>query len=127
DLYNSILTYHYDRSALPANTRILEPRHASNYVSSEPTTRCESFFSSYEDLVNINEKLFRTNDQFDVIIRIGNDIDFDDFYAHSLILCARSSYFNTAFSNINQNENPFIFPIQDTSKVVFDVIFRYLF
>ncbi|CAG8802454.1 3566_t:CDS:1, partial [Racocetra fulgida] len=88
DLFNSILIYYLDPSSLPANTRILEPRYASNYVSSEPTTRCEPFFSSYEDLVNINGRLFRTNDQFDVIICVSNDIGFKDFYAHSLILCA---------------------------------------
>ncbi|CAG8751447.1 25073_t:CDS:2, partial [Racocetra persica] len=126
DLFNSILTYHLDPSSLLTNTRFLEPRYASNYVSSEPTIRCESFFSSYEDLVNINETLFTTNDH-DIIIRVSNDIGFKDFYAHSLILCARSSYFKTAFSNINQDEKPFIFPIQDISTVVFEVIFRYLY
>ncbi|CAG8597174.1 2022_t:CDS:2, partial [Cetraspora pellucida] len=133
DLFNSILSYHFDSSSLPANTRLQPPRFAPESASSEQMEiECESFFSSYEDLVNINKSLFQTNDQYDVIIRVSKDIvsenfSFKDFYAHSLILCARSSYFKMAFSKVKEDSSPFIFPIHDISTVVFEVILRYLY
>ncbi|CAG8795107.1 12071_t:CDS:2, partial [Dentiscutata erythropus] len=76
-------------------------------------------------LVNINKRLLQINEQYDVIIRVSKDIDFKNIYAHSQILCARSSYFKTALSNIKKDEKderPFIFPIQDISTIVFEVI-----
>ncbi|CAG8603936.1 5444_t:CDS:2 [Dentiscutata erythropus] len=126
-LYNSILTYYLNPSSLPVETvnLNLRPRYASEYVSSEP--KYEAFFSSYEDLVNINKSLIQINEQCDIIIRVSKDTDFKEFYAHSLILCARSSYFKAALSNIKKDESPFIYPIQDISTIVFEVILRYLY
>ena len=37
-------------------------------------------------------------DDFDVIIRIGEDQNVKEFYAHSVILRARSPYFKSALS-----------------------------
>ncbi|CAG8578392.1 12468_t:CDS:2, partial [Cetraspora pellucida] len=133
DLFDSILSYHLDPNSLSANARMKPPRFAPKFVSFEKMEiECESFFSSYEDLVNINKRLFQTNDQYDVIIRVSKDIvsknfSFKDFYAHSLILCARSSYFKMALSKVKEDSSPFIFPIQDISTVVFKVILRYLY
>ncbi|CAG8671516.1 15512_t:CDS:2, partial [Cetraspora pellucida] len=132
DLFNRVLSYYLDPSSLPANT-LQPPRFAPGSTSSKQMEiECESFFSSYEDLVNINKRLLQTNDQYDVIIRVSKDIvsenfSFKDFYAHSLILCERSSYFKMALSKVKEDSSPFIFPIQDISTVVFKVILRYLY
>ncbi|CAG8728272.1 43001_t:CDS:2, partial [Gigaspora margarita] len=99
DLFDSVLSYHLD----PKNSQPTDSRHLiSRDALSEPkiikkATKYESFFSSYDDLVNNYKRLFQINDQYDVIIRV------------------------------NENKNPFIFTIENISTTVVEVILRYLY
>ncbi|RIA85893.1 hypothetical protein C1645_830121 [Glomus cerebriforme] len=51
------------------------------------------------DLSNDYEKLFETELGYDVIIYAGEEQDVKEIHVHSNILCIRSKYFRTAFSN----------------------------
>ncbi|CAG8793452.1 28168_t:CDS:2, partial [Racocetra persica] len=129
DLFNSILSYNLDSRSLPVSTKLLPSRTAPSPFKPKITkkaTKSESSFSSYEELVDMNKKLFQMKDYYDVIVRVGEGCNFKDFYAHSLILCARSSYFETAFSNKDDN-NPFIFTIPNIHADIFEIILRYLY
>ena len=44
-------------------------------------------------------QLLITRDNYDVIIQAGEGQNMKEFFAHSLILSARSTYFKTALSN----------------------------
>ena len=50
-------------------------------------------------------------DDFNVIIRVGENQNMKEFYAHSVILRARSSYFKRAFSTdwITKKNNMIVF------------------
>jgi hypothetical protein len=50
-------------------------------------------------LSNDYEKLFETELGYDVIIYAGEEPNVKEIHAHSNILCVRSQYFRTAFSN----------------------------
>ncbi|KAF0550179.1 BTB-domain-containing protein [Gigaspora margarita] len=128
DLFDSVLSYHLDpKNSQPTDSRLLIPRDAlSEPKIIKKATKYESFFSSHDDLVNNYKRLFQINDQYDVIIRVNESIGFKDFYAHSLILRTRSSYFETICSN-NEDKNPFIFTIENISTTVVEVILRYLY
>ncbi|CAB4377013.1 unnamed protein product [Rhizophagus irregularis] len=51
------------------------------------------------ELSNDYENLFETEIGYDVIIYSGEEPNFKEIHAHSSILCIRSRYFRTAFSN----------------------------
>ncbi|CAG8678186.1 484_t:CDS:2, partial [Dentiscutata heterogama] len=96
DLFNNILNYQHDPNSVPTKAGVLKSRklfynlfkNESNYV----------LFSSYDDLVNINKRLFEIKDQYDVIIRVGEG-----------------------------NKDPFIFTVENISATIFEVILRYLY
>jgi hypothetical protein len=51
------------------------------------------------ELSNDYEKLFEKEIGYDVIIYAGEEPNVKEIHAYSNILCIRSQYFNTAFSN----------------------------
>src|ERR1043165_7806470 len=51
------------------------------------------------ELSNDYEKLFKTELGYDVVILAGEEPNVKEIHAHSNILCIRSQYFNSAFSN----------------------------
>ena len=51
------------------------------------------------ELSNDYEKLFETEIGYDVIIYAGEEPNVKEIHAHSNILCIRSQYFHSAFSN----------------------------
>ena len=53
----------------------------------------------WAELSSDYEKLFETEIGYDVIIYVGEEPNVKEFHAHSNILCIRSQYFRTAFSN----------------------------
>ena len=53
----------------------------------------------WAELSNDYEKLFETEIGYDVIIYAGEEPNVKEIHAHSNILCIRSKYFRTAFSN----------------------------
>ena len=53
----------------------------------------------WAELSNDYEKLFEKEIGYDVVIYAGEEPNVKEIHAHSNILCARSQYFHTAFSN----------------------------
>ncbi|CAG8530979.1 14171_t:CDS:2, partial [Racocetra persica] len=53
----------------------------------------------FEDLSKDLLHVFEDENDYDIIIQAGNESDFTDFKAHSLILRARSRYFKSALSD----------------------------
>ena len=56
----------------------------------------ESFLLS--DFLQDIEQLFSTGNNYDLIIQAGEGQNMKEFFVHSLILSARSTYFKTALS-----------------------------
>ncbi|RGB40477.1 hypothetical protein C1646_687605 [Rhizophagus diaphanus] len=81
------------------------------------------------ELSNDYEKLFETEIGYDVIIYAGEEQNIKEIHAHSNILCARSQYFRTAFSNewAKKEDGKFILRKQNISPHLFDIILRFLY
>ncbi|RGB39405.1 hypothetical protein C1646_664663 [Rhizophagus diaphanus] len=81
----------------------------------------------WEELSNDYEKLFETEIGYDVIIYAGDDQNVEEIHAHSNILCARSQYFRTAFSNewAEKKDGKFIFRKSNISPQLFNIILRF--
>ena len=80
----------------------------------------------WEELSNDYEKLFETELGYDVIIYAGEEPNIKEIHAHSNILCIRSQYFRSAFSNewAEKKDGKFIFRKHNISPHLFDIILR---
>ena len=72
------------------------------------------------------EKLLEDDKGYDVIIYASENENVKAIHAHSIILCTRSPYFRTAFSNewAEKKEGKFIFKKPNISPQTFDIILR---
>jgi hypothetical protein len=79
-----------------------------------------------EELSSDYEKLFETGIGYDVIIYAGEEPNIEEFHAHSNILCIRSQYFRSAFSNewVQKKDGKFIFKKPNITPYLFNIIFR---
>ncbi|RIA81397.1 hypothetical protein C1645_744552 [Glomus cerebriforme] len=75
------------------------------------------------------KKLFETELGYDVIIYAGEEPNVKEIHAHSNILCIRSQYFRTAFSNewAEKENGKFILKKQNISPQLFDIILRFIY
>ncbi|GBB84974.1 hypothetical protein RclHR1_11570003 [Rhizophagus clarus] len=75
----------------------------------------------WAELSNDYEKLFETGIGYDVIIHVGEGQNVKEIHAHSNILCARSQYFRTSFSNewAEKRDGKFIFRKPNISPQLF--------
>ncbi|GBC01815.1 hypothetical protein RclHR1_04340012 [Rhizophagus clarus] len=75
------------------------------------------------------EKIFESEIGYDVIIYVGEDQNIKEFHVHSNILCARSQYFHSAFSNewAEKKDGKFIFKKPNISPQLFDIILRFIY
>src|SRR5437667_4770734 len=80
----------------------------------------------WAELSNDYEKLFETEIGYDVIIYAGEEPNVKEIHAHSNILCIRSKYFRTAFSNewAEKKDGKFILRKPNISSHLFDIILR---
>ncbi|GBB83917.1 hypothetical protein RclHR1_10580005 [Rhizophagus clarus] len=81
------------------------------------------------ELSNDYEKLFETEIGYDVIIYAGEEQNVKEFHAHSNILCIRSQYFRSAFSNewAEKIEGKFILRKPNISPHLFNIILRFIY
>ncbi|CAB4404492.1 unnamed protein product [Rhizophagus irregularis] len=81
------------------------------------------------ELSNDYEKLFETEIGYDVIIYAGEEPNVKEIHAHSSILCIRSKYFRTAFSNewAEKNDGKFILRKPNISPHLFNIILRFIY
>ncbi|EXX69233.1 hypothetical protein RirG_097990 [Rhizophagus irregularis DAOM 197198w] len=86
-------------------------------------------YEYYQEVVDDFEKLLTTEIGYDVIIYAGENESMKELYAHSNILCTRSQYFRTAFSNkwAEKNDGKFIFKKPNVSPEFFKVILRFIY
>ncbi|CAB4393421.1 unnamed protein product [Rhizophagus irregularis] len=79
-----------------------------------------------QEVVNDLEKLLTTEKGYDVIIYAGENENIRELHAHSDILCTRSQYFSTAFSNelAEKKNGKFIFKKPNLSPQLFKIILR---
>ena len=72
------------------------------------------------------EKLFEKEIGYDIIIYAEDEPNVKEIHAHSNILCIRSQYFHTTFSNewAEKKDGKFIFRKQNISPHLFDIILR---
>ncbi|PKC04284.1 hypothetical protein RhiirA5_422471 [Rhizophagus irregularis] len=75
------------------------------------------------------EKLFETEIGYDVIIHAGEGQNSKEIHAHSNILCIRSQYFRSAFSNewAKKRDGKFIFKKPNISPQLFNIILRFIY
>ena len=80
----------------------------------------------YQEVINDFEKLLTTEIGHDVIIYAGENENIKEFHAHSGILCTRSQYFYSAFSNewAEKKDGKFIFKKPNVSPQIFKIILR---
>ena len=80
----------------------------------------------WAELSNDYEKLFEEEIEYDVIIYAGDEPNVKEIHAHSNILCIRSQYFRSAFSNewAEKKGGKFIFRKPNISPHLFNIILR---
>ncbi|RIA91871.1 hypothetical protein C1645_875137 [Glomus cerebriforme] len=86
----------------------------------------ENFLS---DLSKDLGHLFSTGDNYDLIIQAGEGQNMKEFFAHSLILSARSTYFKTALSKewAKKENGIIIFKKPNISPETIEIILKYLY
>ncbi len=79
-----------------------------------------------EELSNDYENLYKTKIGYDVIIHVGEGLNSKEIHAHSNILCIRSEYFRSAFSNewAEKSNGKFILKKSNIPINLFDIILR---
>jgi len=78
-------------------------------------------------VLNNFENLFKSKKNYDVIIQVSDDENNQkEVYAHSVILCCQSNYFDTTFStNLIEKENgKYIFKKPNISQHILEIILR---
>ena len=80
----------------------------------------------WAELSSDYEKLFEKEIGYDVIIYAGEEHNVKEIHAHSNILCVRSKYFRTEFSNewAEKKDGKFILRKPNISSHLFDIILR---
>ncbi|RIA94911.1 hypothetical protein C1645_817407 [Glomus cerebriforme] len=83
----------------------------------------------WAELSSDYEKLLETEIGYDVIIYAGEEPNIKEIHAHSNILCIRSQYFRTAFSNewAEKKDGKFIFRKPNISPQLFNIILRFIY
>ena len=78
------------------------------------------------DLSSDYEKLFETEIGYDVIIFAGEEPNVKEIHAHSNILCIRSQYFRSAFSNewAEKKDGKFILKKPNIAPQLLNIILR---
>ncbi|CAB5352253.1 uncharacterized protein OCT59_003203 [Rhizophagus irregularis] len=81
--------------------------------------------NSSQDLI----KLLESKRNYDFIINIDKEDNKREFYAHSIILEVRSSYFEDVLSNglVRKENNIFIVDFPDISVNAFKILIRYIY
>ncbi|RIA97525.1 hypothetical protein C1645_813933 [Glomus cerebriforme] len=74
-------------------------------------------------------QLLKTEKDYNVIIHIGEEPNFKEFHAHSVILYFRSEYFNKTLSteNIEKKDGKYLIKLPNISPKAFDDILKYLY
>ncbi|EXX78586.1 hypothetical protein GLOIN_2v1868612 [Rhizophagus irregularis DAOM 181602=DAOM 197198] len=75
------------------------------------------------------KNLFESEFGYDVIIYAGEEPNIKEIHAHSNILCIRSQYFRSAFSNewAEKKDGKFIFKKPNISPHLLDIILRFIY
>jgi hypothetical protein len=83
-----------------------------------------SFF--YSNLSKDFSLILNNADDYNVIIKVGENENTKEFRAHSVILRARSPYFKGAFSStwITKKNDMIMFEKKNITPNVFDIILR---
>ncbi|RGB33848.1 hypothetical protein C1646_761261 [Rhizophagus diaphanus] len=83
----------------------------------------------WAELSSDYEKLFETEIGYDVIIYSGEEPNVKEIHAHSNILCIRSQYFRSAFSNewAEKKDGKFILKKPNISSHLFNIILRFIY
>src|SRR3954447_6529151 len=86
----------------------------------------ENFLS---DLLQDIGQLFLTKDNYDLIIQAGEGQNTKEFFAHSLILSARSTYFKAALSKewMKKENGIIIIKKPNISPEIIELILKYLY
>ncbi|RIA93820.1 hypothetical protein C1645_873866 [Glomus cerebriforme] len=87
-------------------------------------------FESSQEIFNDYEKLLETVDEdYNVIIYVGENENVKEIHAHSNILRIRSQYFCTAFSKewSEKRDGKFIFRKPNISPQLFEMILRFIY
>ncbi|CAB4397411.1 unnamed protein product [Rhizophagus irregularis] len=74
-------------------------------------------------------QLLKTEEDYNVIIHIGEEPNFKEFHAHSNILRCRSEYFNKILSseNIERKDGKYIIKKPNISPQAFEIILKYIY
>ena len=80
----------------------------------------------WPELMKGLEQLFEKKENYDVIIQAGEGNDQKEIYAHSVVLCCQSSYFDKAISTAEKKDGKYIFKETNFSSHILEPIIRYL-
>ncbi|GBC22498.2 hypothetical protein GLOIN_2v1872951 [Rhizophagus irregularis DAOM 181602=DAOM 197198] len=86
-------------------------------------------FEYSQELADDYENLLKTDGEYNVIIYAGKNKNVEEIHSHSIILCIRSQYFRTAFSNelTKKKDGKYIFNFPNISPQFFKIILRFIY
>lgn len=68
--------------------------------------------------------LLNNADDYNVIIRVGKDNNIKEFRAHSVILCARSTYFKRELRRVTKKDSMILHNKPNITPKVFETILK---
>ena len=77
------------------------------------------------DLSSDYEKLYESNKYTDVSINVGKEPGNKIFFAHAVVLCTRSTYFEKMIVENTEEFQRTVMTFEDVTSEVFEIIFRY--
>ncbi|CAG8522902.1 7086_t:CDS:2 [Cetraspora pellucida] len=82
-----------------------------------------------DDLIEDFKKLYETKERFDTIIIVGEEPNVERIYAHSIILCTRSTYFRSALSDkwVERKDGYWILSKPNLNALTFEIILKFLY
>ena len=78
------------------------------------------------DVIKALEEILKTETDYNVIIHAGEEPNFKEFHAHSIILRFKSEHFNEILSaeNVKKKDGKYIIEKQNIAPQAFDVILK---
>ena len=76
------------------------------------------------DLSSDFEKLYESNKYTDVSISVGREPNSKLFFAHAVVLCTRSKYFEKMIAESTEGFQQTVMAFEDVSSEIFEILLR---
>ena len=81
----------------------------------------------YKEIIDNYKKLYKTKEEYDTKVYVGEEPNIKEFHVHSFILKTQSKFFKNAFTKDIQKKDDYFILNSSCSPKVFEILLRYYF